>query len=172
MKFNTGKKVRHHRDQSTRLMLLYSKSVMQQPIRARAYCAHRRGTEVHEQMSRSGGQFEARLPVFKYPRKHDTHLSTHCTKMKGSVNLTHPREYNPEFWCESAKNYHSTTGRSNVITQLSYQILDPFGRNSDEASFPAVRVTLRRRNPRLPILKVRCGGQVFKFNYTHITQLH
>ncbi|GFT60878.1 hypothetical protein TNCV_3616041 [Trichonephila clavipes] len=29
-------------------------------------------------MSRSGGQFEARPPVFKSPRKLGTHLSTHC----------------------------------------------------------------------------------------------
>ncbi|GFS96447.1 transposable element Tcb2 transposase [Trichonephila clavipes] len=29
-------------------------------------------------MCRSDGQSEARHPVFKYPSKHGTHLSTHC----------------------------------------------------------------------------------------------
>ncbi|GFY18389.1 alpha-2 adrenergic receptor [Trichonephila clavipes] len=43
------------------------------------------GTEVLEQMSRSGGQFEARLPVFKSPTtlgvsKHWSHLLTHCSR--------------------------------------------------------------------------------------------
>ncbi|GFW12687.1 uncharacterized protein TNCV_3883971 [Trichonephila clavipes] len=36
------------------------------------------GAEVHEQMSRSGGQPEVRPPVFMSPRKLGTHLSTHC----------------------------------------------------------------------------------------------
>ncbi|GFW98993.1 hypothetical protein TNCV_1782121 [Trichonephila clavipes] len=36
------------------------------------------GAEVHEQMSQSGGQSEARPPVFKSPSKLSTHLSTHC----------------------------------------------------------------------------------------------
>ncbi|GFW97378.1 hypothetical protein TNCV_4990551 [Trichonephila clavipes] len=36
--------------------------------------------EVHEQMSRSSGQSEARSRVFKSPSKLGTHLSTHCTK--------------------------------------------------------------------------------------------
>ncbi|GFU64668.1 dynein heavy chain 2, axonemal [Trichonephila clavipes] len=35
---------------------------------------------VHEQMSLSGGQSEARPPVFKSPSKLDTHLSTHCIR--------------------------------------------------------------------------------------------
>ncbi|GFW99598.1 hypothetical protein TNCV_3418311 [Trichonephila clavipes] len=35
---------------------------------------------MYEQMSRSGGQSEARLPVFKFPSKLDTHLSTHCSR--------------------------------------------------------------------------------------------
>ncbi|GFX05185.1 uncharacterized protein TNCV_1958411 [Trichonephila clavipes] len=38
------------------------------------------GAEVQEQMSRSGGQSEARLPVLKSPSKLGTHLSTHCSK--------------------------------------------------------------------------------------------
>ncbi|GFS94108.1 uncharacterized protein TNCV_3785931 [Trichonephila clavipes] len=38
------------------------------------------GAEVHEQMSRSGGQSEARLPVFKSPSKPGTHLSIHCSR--------------------------------------------------------------------------------------------
>ncbi|GFW83416.1 hypothetical protein TNCV_2545141 [Trichonephila clavipes] len=33
---------------------------------------------VHEQMSRSSGQSEARPPAFKSPSKLGTHLSTHC----------------------------------------------------------------------------------------------
>ncbi|GFV88426.1 hypothetical protein TNCV_1242391 [Trichonephila clavipes] len=35
--------------------------------------------EVHEQMSESGGQPEARPPVFKSPSKLATDLSTHCS---------------------------------------------------------------------------------------------
>ncbi|GFT01838.1 hypothetical protein TNCV_4206131 [Trichonephila clavipes] len=39
--------------------------VAQQPMKARAYCAHPSiRAEVYEQMSRSGGQSEARPPVF------------------------------------------------------------------------------------------------------------
>ncbi|GFS81756.1 uncharacterized protein TNCV_2706941 [Trichonephila clavipes] len=36
--------------------------------------------EVHEQMSRSGGQSEARSAKFKSPRNLGTHLSTHCSR--------------------------------------------------------------------------------------------
>ncbi|GFV39833.1 uncharacterized protein TNCV_4144701 [Trichonephila clavipes] len=36
--------------------------------------------EVHEQKFRSGGQSEARPPVFKSPSKLGTHLSTHCSR--------------------------------------------------------------------------------------------
>ncbi|GFU75817.1 uncharacterized protein TNCV_1652771 [Trichonephila clavipes] len=36
--------------------------------------------EVHEQMSQSGGQSEARLPVFKFPSKLGTHLSAHYSR--------------------------------------------------------------------------------------------
>ncbi|GFU70593.1 uncharacterized protein TNCV_2971531 [Trichonephila clavipes] len=39
-------------------------------------------TEVHDQMSRSGGQSEARSPVFKSSGKLGTHLSTHAVRMK------------------------------------------------------------------------------------------
>ncbi|GFW33062.1 hypothetical protein TNCV_2109921 [Trichonephila clavipes] len=35
--------------------------------------------KVHEQISRSGGQSEARPPVLKSSSKPGTHLSTHCT---------------------------------------------------------------------------------------------
>ncbi|GFT23686.1 hypothetical protein TNCV_3511521 [Trichonephila clavipes] len=38
------------------------------------------GAEVHELMSRSGGQFEARPPVFKSPSKLGTSLLTHCSR--------------------------------------------------------------------------------------------
>ncbi|GFV63262.1 uncharacterized protein TNCV_1732021 [Trichonephila clavipes] len=38
------------------------------------------GAKMHEQMSRSGGQSEARPPVFKSPSKLGTHLSTHCSR--------------------------------------------------------------------------------------------
>ncbi|GFT86826.1 hypothetical protein TNCV_4163981 [Trichonephila clavipes] len=34
---------------------------------------------MHVQISRSGGQSEARSPVFKSPSKLGTHLSSHCT---------------------------------------------------------------------------------------------
>ncbi|GFW30515.1 hypothetical protein TNCV_454531 [Trichonephila clavipes] len=42
------------------------------------------GAEVHEQMSRSGDQSEARPPVFKSPSKLGIliHLSTHCSTDK------------------------------------------------------------------------------------------
>ncbi|GFV93514.1 hypothetical protein TNCV_1988281 [Trichonephila clavipes] len=54
-------------------------------MRARAYCAHpsirdHLGAEVHQQMSRSGGQTEARPSVFKSQSKLGTYLSTHCSK--------------------------------------------------------------------------------------------
>ncbi|GFV32337.1 hypothetical protein TNCV_1676231 [Trichonephila clavipes] len=35
---------------------------------------------VHEQMSQSGGQSEARIPVFKSPNKFGIHLSTDCDR--------------------------------------------------------------------------------------------
>ncbi|GFW35394.1 uncharacterized protein TNCV_2611931 [Trichonephila clavipes] len=38
------------------------------------------GAELHEQMSRSGGQSDARPPVFKSPSKLDTHLPTHYSR--------------------------------------------------------------------------------------------
>ncbi|GFT25314.1 uncharacterized protein TNCV_181591 [Trichonephila clavipes] len=38
------------------------------------------GAKVHEHMSRSGGQSEVRLPVFKSPRKLGTLLSTHYSR--------------------------------------------------------------------------------------------
>ncbi|GFW17746.1 uncharacterized protein TNCV_2653031 [Trichonephila clavipes] len=38
------------------------------------------GAEVHEQMSQSGGQSEARPPVFKSPSKLGFLLSTHCSR--------------------------------------------------------------------------------------------
>ncbi|GFX09801.1 hypothetical protein TNCV_654001 [Trichonephila clavipes] len=38
------------------------------------------GSEVHEQMSRPGGQSEARSPVFKSPSKLGTHLLAHCSR--------------------------------------------------------------------------------------------
>ncbi|GFV24516.1 hypothetical protein TNCV_814001 [Trichonephila clavipes] len=59
-------------------------------MRARDYCANRSirdhllGTEMHEQMSRSGGQSEARPPVFKSPSKLSTHLSIHCSRDESS----------------------------------------------------------------------------------------
>ncbi|GFV78672.1 hypothetical protein TNCV_1889772 [Trichonephila clavipes] len=48
------------------------------------------GAEVHEQLSRSGGQFEVRPPVFKPPSKLGTHLSTHCSKDEGRNGLAQP----------------------------------------------------------------------------------
>ncbi|GFS82970.1 hypothetical protein TNCV_1568431 [Trichonephila clavipes] len=36
--------------------------------------------KVHDQMSRSGGQSEARQPVFKSQSKLGAHLSTHCSR--------------------------------------------------------------------------------------------
>ncbi|GFW11913.1 hypothetical protein TNCV_4529791 [Trichonephila clavipes] len=41
-------------------------------------------------MSRSVGQSEARLLVFKFPSKLDTHLSTPCSR----DNLAHPENRN------------------------------------------------------------------------------
>ncbi|GFT75193.1 uncharacterized protein TNCV_2245291 [Trichonephila clavipes] len=38
------------------------------------------GTEMHEQMSQSGDQSEARPPVFKSPSKLGTLLATHCSR--------------------------------------------------------------------------------------------
>ncbi|GFW42350.1 uncharacterized protein TNCV_239471 [Trichonephila clavipes] len=38
------------------------------------------GAEVHKHMSRSGGQSEAKPPVFKSPSKLGTHLSTYCSR--------------------------------------------------------------------------------------------
>ncbi|GFY01382.1 hypothetical protein TNCV_849901 [Trichonephila clavipes] len=35
---------------------------------------------MHEQMSRSGGQSEARLPMFVPKQDFGTHLSTHCSR--------------------------------------------------------------------------------------------
>ncbi|GFW81270.1 hypothetical protein TNCV_376181 [Trichonephila clavipes] len=40
------------------------------------------GTEVHEQLSRSGGESEAILTVFNSPSKLGTHLSTHCRRSR------------------------------------------------------------------------------------------
>ncbi|GFU53797.1 hypothetical protein TNCV_4254171 [Trichonephila clavipes] len=36
--------------------------------------------KVHEQMCRTGGQSEARSPVFKSPIRLGTHLPTHCSR--------------------------------------------------------------------------------------------
>ncbi|GFX50041.1 hypothetical protein TNCV_2375301 [Trichonephila clavipes] len=41
-------------------------------------------------MSRSGGQSEARPPVFKSPSKLGTHLSTHCSRDERD---THSNQY-------------------------------------------------------------------------------
>ncbi|GFX63981.1 hypothetical protein TNCV_41571 [Trichonephila clavipes] len=54
-------------------------------MRAGSYCAHPSirdhwGAEEHGQMFRSGGQSEARPPVFKSPSKLRTHLSTHFSR--------------------------------------------------------------------------------------------
>ncbi|GFW75296.1 uncharacterized protein TNCV_4189511 [Trichonephila clavipes] len=38
------------------------------------------GSEMLEQMPRSGGHSEERTPVFKSPSKLGTHLSTHCSR--------------------------------------------------------------------------------------------
>ncbi|GFX17815.1 hypothetical protein TNCV_2292641 [Trichonephila clavipes] len=50
------------------------------------------GAEVHEQMSRSGGQPEARPPVFKRPSMLDTHLSTHCSRDERLSRICPARE--------------------------------------------------------------------------------
>ncbi|GFU78672.1 hypothetical protein TNCV_2302831 [Trichonephila clavipes] len=54
-------------------------------MRVRTYWAHPSihrplDAEVHEQVSRSGGQSEARPPVIKFPSKLGTHLSTYCSR--------------------------------------------------------------------------------------------
>ncbi|GFU62555.1 hypothetical protein TNCV_1313911 [Trichonephila clavipes] len=65
---------------------LNSNSVAQHPMKTNAYCALPSihsillGAEVHEQMSRSGGQSEVRTPVFLSPSKLGTHLSIHCSR--------------------------------------------------------------------------------------------
>ncbi|GFX96101.1 hypothetical protein TNCV_2289911 [Trichonephila clavipes] len=68
-------------------------------MRARVYCAHPStrdhwATDVHEQMSRSGGQFEARPSVFKSPSKLGTHLSTHCSRDERLSRPCPAREWN------------------------------------------------------------------------------
>ncbi|GFT67536.1 hypothetical protein TNCV_2361341 [Trichonephila clavipes] len=64
-------------------------SLAQQPMSARAYCAHPSilGAEVHEQVSRSGDQSQTRCLVFKSPMKLGTHLSIHCS---GDERLSRP----------------------------------------------------------------------------------
>ncbi|GFW60158.1 uncharacterized protein TNCV_1842411 [Trichonephila clavipes] len=54
------------------------------------------GAEVHEQIPRSGGQSEARPPVFKSPSKLGTHLSIHCSR---DERLNRP-EWNPDLCCQ------------------------------------------------------------------------
>ncbi|GFW08149.1 uncharacterized protein TNCV_2979161 [Trichonephila clavipes] len=51
------------------------------------------GAEVHEQMSRSGGQSEVRPPVLKSPSKLGTHLSTHCSRDERMSRPCPAREY-------------------------------------------------------------------------------
>ncbi|GFV38728.1 hypothetical protein TNCV_4420961 [Trichonephila clavipes] len=54
---------------------------------------------MHERMSRSGGQSEARPPLLKSPSKLDTHLSTHCTvgllklTNKGNISVSRREVY-------------------------------------------------------------------------------
>ncbi|GFY18424.1 hypothetical protein TNCV_2396531 [Trichonephila clavipes] len=66
-------------------------------------------------MSRSGGQFEARLPVFKSPTtlgvsKHWSPFMTHCSRDERLSRPCPTREKNPDLWCGGVIRYHSTTG--------------------------------------------------------------
>ncbi|GFW96686.1 uncharacterized protein TNCV_2847421 [Trichonephila clavipes] len=58
-------------------------------------------TEMHEQMSGSGGQSEARPPLFKSSSKLGTHLSTHCIRDQRLSRPCPARESNPDLWCGS-----------------------------------------------------------------------
>ncbi|GFX35797.1 hypothetical protein TNCV_745901 [Trichonephila clavipes] len=60
-------------------------------------------------MSRSGGQYEVRLLVFKFPSNIGTPSSTHCIRDERLSRPCPAREYNPCMWCGSAVLYHSTT---------------------------------------------------------------
>ncbi|GFW12361.1 hypothetical protein TNCV_816161 [Trichonephila clavipes] len=59
------------------------------------------GAEMHEKMSRSGGQSEARPPELKPPSKLGTHLSIHCSRDERLSRPCPAREYNPDLWCGS-----------------------------------------------------------------------
>ncbi|GFV38278.1 hypothetical protein TNCV_1723591 [Trichonephila clavipes] len=63
------------------------------------------GSEVHEQIFRSGGQSEARPSVFKSPGKLGSHLSTHCSRDE-SLSLSCLVREPPELWCGSVIRYH------------------------------------------------------------------
>ncbi|GFX80710.1 hypothetical protein TNCV_758171 [Trichonephila clavipes] len=88
-------------------------------------------------MSQSGGQSEARPPVFKSPSKLGTHLSTHCIMDERLSQSCPAREYNPDLWCESTIRYHSTTENhrdDNILICNNTEKWDVSGRSLNKAS--------------------------------------
>ncbi|GFX97984.1 hypothetical protein TNCV_4906351 [Trichonephila clavipes] len=61
-------------------------------------------------MSRSVGQSESALSVFKSPSKLGTQLSNHGSRDERLSRPCRAREQNPDLWCGSATRYCSITG--------------------------------------------------------------
>ncbi|GFU13872.1 hypothetical protein TNCV_940541 [Trichonephila clavipes] len=87
--------------------------MVQHPMRAKAYCAYISirdlGAGMHEHMSLSGGQYEAKSPVVS-PQASLALIYRPTEGMKVCFDLAQPKHRPPNLWCGSMIHYHSATG--------------------------------------------------------------
>ncbi|GFV25673.1 hypothetical protein TNCV_3851571 [Trichonephila clavipes] len=90
-------------------------------------------------MSRSGGQSEARPPVFKSPRKLGTHLSTHCRRDESYTRAfgDGPRNFEP--WSSDVDEPTTEQSRVCDLTHLSKRVNCPL---SIQAMWPLQMIPL------------------------------
>ncbi|GFV42998.1 uncharacterized protein TNCV_3680231 [Trichonephila clavipes] len=99
--------------------------------------------EVHEQMSRLGGQSAARSPEFKSSSKLGIHLLTHCSGDERLTRTCPDLEENPYLLCESVglaihQNDHQARHRFVEWAQNEIAVVPNFHKRilfSDEAHF-------------------------------------